>query len=93
MLRLAVISIAALVLIIAGCANPTPIPKPTPTSTPTPTPTVTVSPPSTPEFVSLQEDDSPHTDFNSEWWYYNGLLRVRSGANPDPIFELANVAV
>ncbi len=62
----------------AGAAtSPTPLPG----DTPTPTPTLpAVSSPTT-SAVKLPQDDAPHPDANTEWWYYNGSLRTDDGRN------------
>jgi len=31
---------------------------------------------SAPALVSLPEDDAPHSDVNTEWWYYHGHLNT-----------------
>ena len=42
-------------------------------------PTPMVSPPSPPALVSLPDDDAPHADYNTEWWYYTGHLQSAEG--------------
>ena len=65
---------------VANLAPPTPTPPPpTPTLAP-PTPTrrqtLTTSPDLVVRSVKLPEDDAPHPETLTEWWYYNGHLGV-----------------
>ena len=53
----------------------TPTASPTLTSTPTPTSTSV----QTSRKVALPQDDAPHSDVNTEWWYYNGHLKSSDG--------------
>lgn len=77
--RLAGLTVALIVLVVAGCSGGAPILAnpvvPIPTRAPTPAPT---APPVDPQPIELPRDDAPH-DRLTEWWYYTGHLAAGDG--------------
>ncbi len=66
-------SLAVLLQVATACITATPTPSPALTATATLIPTLAL--------VSLPQDDAPHSNFSTEWWYYSGHLNSVDGAH------------